>query len=285
MRLLFSLLFATSLFCSNVNGQGFEAGVFAGIANYKGELSPGSFGGNLKQMHAAYGGFARYNVNSFVAVRFNVFGGKLSAEDAKAITEDQKERNLSFRSNVLEFGLTGEFNILGYQPYNLERPFSPYVFAGINMFKFKPQAYYDNAWVDLRPLGTEGQGLEQFPGRKLYKQLDFSIPFGVGVKYALTDQWNVGLEFGARATFTDYLDDVSTTYVDYDALLAANGMQSAELSNRSTADVAVVAGSQRGDDSNNDWYFMSGIFISYNFSDNGLVGGRNRSKRKRGCDF
>ena len=283
MRLLFSLLLATTLFSFNASAQGLEAGVFAGIANYKGELSPGSFGGNLKQMHAAYGGFARYNVNSFVAVRFNVFAGKLSAEDAKAITEEQKARNLSFRSNVLEFGLTGEFNVLGYQPYNLERPFSPYVFAGISMFKFKPQAFYDNTWVDLRPLGTEGQGLEEFPGRKLYKQLDFAIPFGAGVKYALTDQWNIGFEIGARATFTDYLDDVSTTYVDYDRLLTENGIESADLSNRSGQDI--TPGTNRGDESNNDWYFMSGISISYNFSDNGLVGGRNRSKRKAGCNF
>ena len=283
MRRLFSLLLATSLWCFNVNAQGLEAGVFAGIANYKGELSPGSFGGNLKQSHAAYGGFVRYNVNNFVAVRFNVFAGKLSAEDAKSITEDQKARNLSFRSNILEFGLTGEFNILGYQAYNFESPISPYVFAGINLFKFKPQAYYENAWIDLRPLGTEGQGLQEFQGRKLYKQVDFAIPFGVGVKYALTDQWNVGLEIGMRATFTDYLDDVSTTYVDYELLLAQNGLEAAELSNRSGQDV--VVGSPRGDDSNNDWYFISGIFISYNFSDNGLVGGRNKSRRKKGCDF
>lgn len=282
MRLLFCLLLATSFCTFNASAQ-LEAGVFAGIANYKGELSPGSFGGNLKQTHAAYGGFARYNINNFVSARFNVFAGKLSSEDAKAVTEEQKVRNLSFRSNVLEFGLTAEFNILGYQAYNFESPLSPYVFAGINLFTFKPQAFFNNEWVDLRPLGTEGQGLAEFPEREQYKQVNFAIPFGVGVKYALTDQWNVGLEIGARTTFTDYLDDVSTTYVDYDLLLNNNGLTAAELSNRSGQDI--VPGSQRGDDSNNDWYFMSGIFISYNFSDNGLVGGRNKSRRKSGCDF
>ena len=125
--------------------------------------------------------------------------------------------------------------------------------------------------------------MAEYPDRRQYKQLDFSIPFGVGAKYALTDQWNIGIEIGARATFTDYLDDVSTTYVDLDVLAANNGTLAADLSNRSGLDV--TSGTQRGDDGNNDWYFMSGIFISYNFSDNGLVGGRNRSRKKAGCDF
>ena len=111
---------------------------------------------------------------------------------------------------------------------------------------------------------------------------------GLGVKYAVTDKLNIGIELGARMTFTDYLDDVSGTYLSYPELLAGNGPLAATLGNRSGEllggePVIVPTGTPRGDNRARDWFFNAGLSISYNFLDNGLVGSRNRTRKKAGC--
>ncbi len=263
-----------------------EAGLAVGLSSYQGDLAPNSISGSLSQLHFSGGVFGRYNINNYVAVKLGLNYAKISAEDAKASTDSQIERNLSFRSNIFEASFTGEFNILGYQPYNYERIFSPYIFAGVSYFRFDPQAFFDNEWVNLQPLGTEGQGLGgEFPEE--YKLFQIAIPVGVGVKYALNDQWNIGLEVGLRKTFTDYIDDVSGLYGDQSLILAGNGELAAALNDRAgeISDEVIVREptSQRGNAEKDDTYIIGAVFISYNFADNGLVGGRRKSKRKSGC--
>lgn len=258
-----------------------ELGAMVGVSTYKGDVSPGSIWKSFGQSHAAYGGFVRYNVNNFIAAKFNVYHGKISGDDAESTIEERRVRNLNFRSNILEFGLNVEYNILGYQAYNLERVFSPYVFAGVALYRYNPEAFFDNRWIELQPQGTEGQGLASLPEREFYSLTNVSIPFGVGVKYAINDKWNLGLEIGARASLTDYLDDVSTTYVDQAELMAARGETAVALSNRSG--LAVEPGDGRGDPTEDDWYFIIGLTISYNFADNGLVGSRGKNRRRQGC--
>ena len=278
---LFSLLIAL-FFPIFMNAQHAEFGLMGGTSHYLGDLAPSSSRVSLGTTHFMGGAFIKYNFNNFVAVRLGGNYGKLSADDAKSSIESQKIRNLSFESKLIEGSLIAEFNILGYQPYNLARPFSPYVFAGVAFFNFNPKADFNGDLIELQPLGTEGQGLAEFPERKMYQLTQFSIPLGVGVKYALSDQLNLGLEIGMRKTFTDYIDDVSLTYVD-EVLLAENrGPETVALANRTGS--PIDTGSSRGNADNNDWYLISGITISYNFIDNGLVGSRKRGRRKNdGC--
>ncbi len=272
------------VFQNSVQAQ-LEAGISVGLSTYQGDLAPNSIGGSFSQLHFSGGVFGRYNINNFLAVKLALNYAKLSGDDANASSEGQQMRNLSFRSNVFEGALTAEFNILGYQPYNYERTFSPYIFAGVAFFHFDPEAFFDNEWVDLQPLGTEGQGIDGF--EEPYKLYQFAIPFGIGVKYALNDQWNIGLEVGLRKTFTDYIDDVSTIYGDNSVIAAGNGELAAALNDRAgeltNEPVIRTETSQRGNADKDDSYIITGIFISYNFADNGLVGGRRKSKRKTGC--
>ena len=266
--------------------QHLEAGIMAGASNYLGDLSVNSSRVVLKETHFSGGLFVRYNINDYAAVRLGGQFGTISGTDANAKEEKIRERNLSFRSNIYDFSLTGEFNILGYQPYNLYRPFSPYIFAGIALTKFDPTTVYQDSTIHLQPLGTEGQGMADRP--EPYKLTEFAIPFGIGVKYAINDTWNIGFEIGARYSFSDYLDDVSSTYVRYEELLAGNGALAAALGNRTgeyldSEPVSVPTGTPRGDNDKTDWYFIMGFTISYNFLDNGLVGSRGRNSRKAGC--
>jgi opacity protein-like surface antigen len=284
----FLRILAIACFPFAVQAQHLEAGILLGGANYVGDLSNNSGNLYLKETKFAAGAFVRQNFNDLFAVKLGFNWARIPGQDANVRNDDfVHDRNLSFRSTLLEFSLVGDWNILGYQPYALSRPFSPYIFAGIAGTKFNPKARYQGDWVELQPLGTEGQGMQGFDSP--YKKFAFAIPFGIGVKYALTDRINLGLELGARPTFSDYLDDVSGNYVSYPELLAGNGQLAAALGNRTgelndTGEPVIVeTGVQRGDDAKKDWYFILGVTASYNFLDNGLMGGRKRGKRRAGC--
>ena len=266
---------------SNATAQHFEAGLLLGGSNYLGDLSSNSSRVYLDETRFAGGVFVRYNFGEFVAARLGFNYANISGHDANSNDPFIRNRNLSFKSNLFEFGVMGEFNILGYQPYALYKVFSPYIFVGLTATKFNPKTDYLGQTVALRPLGTEGQNLPQITESESYGNFLFSIPFGLGFKYAITDKINLGLEFGARRTFTDFLDDVSGSYVSFDELAAGGNVLSAELSNRSGE--PVTTGTPRGDDTKADWYFISGFTISYNFIDNGLMGGRRGRRSNKGC--
>ncbi len=258
-----------------------ELGITLGISAYQGDLSPSTSRLNPGQINPMVGIFGKYNFNRFIVARAGFNYAILSAEDSKSTIEASKVRNLSFRSNIFEGNLMLEINILGYEPYNLEKPWSPYVFAGIALFHYNPKAEYDGDWVELQPLGTEGQGLSAYPDRKPYNLNSFAIPMGGGIKFALSDTWNLGVEGGIRMTFTDYIDDVSMTYVE-ESLLLENDPLSAALANRSGE--PIEAGRGRGNDKVSDWYAFLGVTLSRNFLDNGLVGSRRRGRKsKTGC--
>ncbi len=274
---------------AGLGAQHFEAGGLLGASNYQGDLSNNSSALYLKETRFAAGLFGAYNLNDWLNIKLSFHYASISGKDANSNNEAVRRRNLSFRSPIYELGLTLELNIPGFDPYNLNKPFSAYLFAGIGHTWFKPQAYYNGNWVNLQPLGTEGQGLPGYPNP--YRLSTLVIPMGLGLKYALTDKFSIGFEAGARRAFTDYLDDVSGIYVNPAELAAGNSALSAALSNRTgeylgTEQVALPTGTVRGDQSPADWYFIAGIRASWHFLDNGLMGSRKRLRRNKrsGCN-
>ncbi|NJN77966.1 MAG: outer membrane beta-barrel protein [Saprospiraceae bacterium] len=265
--LLITLLALTPVFAS---AQYLEGGIFLGTSAYAGDLTEPSI--DFKEVHLAGGVLLRYNINDWVGVRGAFTYGQISGKDANASTDSRRSRNLSFRSDIYEFSIIPEFNILGFNPY--DKYYSPYVFVGLGIFNFNPEAELNGQWYDLQPLGTEGQGL---PGRpSQYNLTQLAIPFGVGFKYAIDEYWTVGIEFTSRYTMTDYLDDVSTTYMDRDELLQARGEIAANLGNRTGeyfgTEPVNTPNVDRGNE-NVDWYSWSGFIITYNFMD-GFGGSR-----------
>ena len=262
--------------------QYLELGISLGASNYLGDLAPSSFKVSIGQTNWAQGAFVRFNVNRFVGLRFDLTHGVISASDEFSLEEDfRKKRNLSFRSDIYEAAILGEFNILGFNPNEKKRIFSPYIFGGIAIFKFNPQAKLQDTWYDLQPLGTEGQGLPEYS--KKYSLTQFSIPLGGGLKIAMNKNFTFTFETGTRKTFTDYLDDVSTTYPDLGRLASESGELNAQLSWRYdeiNIDATPPAeGSGRGDPKDLDWYIFSKMTISYNF-----ISGKKKfknGKRKR----
>ena len=285
-QLFLLVLILQGLFVSHANAQFLEVGGNLGLSNYRGDLSNNSVSLYLKETKGSFGLFASYHLNDLLAVRLGGQYAAISGADTNAPGEEIRSRNLSFTSLLIEGSLVAEFYIPGFQPYNLDKPVSPYIFAGIAGAYFNPKTEFEGETVSLQPLGTEGQGMPGFGAP--YSRVAFSIPFGLGVKFAVTDLFNVGLELGLRRSFSDYLDDVSGAYVSYEQLLAGNGPLAAALGNRTGEyqgkdPVSVPTGTPRGDQAKSDWYYILGVTFSWNFLDNGLVGGRKRSTRRQGC--
>ena len=261
------------------NAQYFEAGISLGTSNYQGDLTPTNLWTSVGDAHLAKSAFVRYNPHRFLALRLEFSHGVISASDAKAKELNyRKERNLSFRSNIFELALLGEINILGFQPEGRRKMFSPYLFGGVAIFRFNPQANFEGKWYDLQPLGTEGQGLPGYSQK--YSLQQFSIPVGLGLKIALSEKYTIAIETGTRKTSTDYLDDVSSIYPDLDILSNQNGAIAANLSWRNqelnSEAIPPKEGDRRGDPEDRDWYIFSKITFSFNFIQN-----RNSNYRRK----
>ena len=229
----------------------------------------------------------RYKILQPVAVKAALTYGMLSGSDEKAKDVYRLDRNLSFRSPIIEFSAQLEYSIIPEpttQRYSSRRNrkftfrsllnINTYVFAGVSGFYFNPKGKDDGPggtgkWVALQPLGTEGQGLME--GRKKYSRVSVAIPFGFGIKYAISRQISLGLEYGARWTFTDYIDDVSSTYVD-NAWLASKDPLAARMADKSIQtnddsdprpNVQYMPGDQRGESKYNDYYMFTIISVTY----------------------
>lgn len=253
---------------SKINAQNFHLNLFVGTSNYQGDLQDKRF--TFDQSHLAGGLGLSYDITSHFSVRGGFVLGKVSADDKKG---RNKFRNLNFASFISEGNLELQYFATPLPEHSL----TPYIFAGIAIFHFDPYTHdiSGNKYY-LKPLSTEGEGF--LPGVRNYNLTQVAIPFGGGVKLNLSDKVNVGIEIGLRKLFTDYLDDVSNVYVDGSLLLANRGAKAVELAYRGdeVKDGILTyphAGQQRGSPKVKDWYYFTGITMSFSLgAGNGGVG-------------
>ncbi len=256
-RIFCSLLFVILVLAANA--QRSQLGIMGGVTYYIGDLNPAK---QFYMVKPAGGIFYRYNINERMAVRGSVLYGGIKGDDAKSTDTFRLQRNLSFQSMMLEFSGVFEFNFFRYIPGSPDYPITPYVFAGLSLFRFNPKADLGGTSYALQPLGTEGQGTTAYPDRKKYSLVNPALVFGVGLKFNVYRSLTMGLEWGMRRTFTDYLDDVSKTYPSLADIAAENGPAAAALSDRSV-DAGTNDGRQRGNSANKDWFSFAGLSISF----------------------
>jgi Domain of unknown function (DUF6089) len=202
----------TSLRAQDAVVQEGEFGIGIGAGHYFGDLNTKA---RLNVPKIAASAFFRKNFGNYIALRVGVSFAQLGYSDQyNTHNKYMNSRNLSFNSKVWELSLQGDFNFFRFMPGEPEYSFTPYITFGAGIFNYDPYAYLRGEKVPLRPLGTEGQGSSLYPDRKQYSSMAISIPFGGGVKYSLNERINIGFEVLHRFTNTDYLDDVSTTYVN-----------------------------------------------------------------------
>jgi opacity protein-like surface antigen len=265
----------------------FEVGASFGAMNCLTDLGGGKGDGkkfikDINLANTAPAGTVYYTAiyKNAVALRTEATWGVAKANDAvlkgvKETTSGRYERNLSFKSTIFEVALLTEIHPRFFKHYTKDEKLprlSPYVTGGIGYFIFNPQARYQGAWVDLKPLSTEGQGFKEYPESKPYKLKQFNFPVGAGIKYKLTELVNLSAEFVYRILNTDYLDDVSTKYI-LPAVFANyfSGDQLAQaiaLSDRQkelTPTHTTAAGDIRGNPKNNDAYFSINFKVGIMF--------------------
>lgn len=263
--------------CSFAQAQSIELGATLGGMTYSGDLSPSTKLVSLNKIHPSAGLTFRYNLNDFFALRMNLAHGTISGDDALADTEKRRARNLHFKSNLQDLSAVVEFNILRFNPL-IGRNFTVYALGGLGVFHFNPKALYQGDWVELYPLGTEGQWLTET--HNPYRRWDISIPMGGGLKYAINGRWVIGVELRGNFTFNDYLDDVSTIYPDQGLLLEEMGVVAASLSDRKgelpNNDPNPSDGRVRGNDKYDDYYFTGSFTVSYR-----LINSKTQRKKMR----
>jgi hypothetical protein len=165
----------------------------------------------------------RYKISEYVSAKTGFSFGEVYGDDKYTQEPFRNNRNIHFRSPIVEWATQIEVSWMREQigsRYKIRRVRGRgrkgsrvfvYGFAGVALLYMNPMAKYDGKWYSLRKLKTEGQDF--VPSRKMYSNWQFTIPFGIGMKYAIDKKSSIGLEYGLRKTFTDYMDDVSTTYV------------------------------------------------------------------------
>lgn len=260
MRLRFVLtlfLLSTSLFGQRVDPS-HQLGFFLGGSNFIGDV--GNYGIHLPQGYAL-GLTYRHQFNHHYAVRGQFTYGMVSNDDNLSSWDSRHFRNLHFRSPVFEGIVAFEVNYFTFIPGSNRYNHTPYMFGGAGIATFNPQAYYDESWHDLQPLGTEGQRTSVNPDN-FYSLSAWLLTFGMGYRWNISDSWNVALEIGFRRTSTDYLDDVSGNYASPQILREERGELAAILSNR-TPHPEDLTGYARGNNQTKDWYVFTGVHLQF----------------------
>lgn len=285
------LFFGTIILNAQVNQlwRKYKHEVFFGVgaSNFLGELG----GANATGAHVIndfdfrasryvfHGGYA-YRFAERWSIGATLAYAKIYGDDKFTTEPSRSARDLHFKSPLIElssliyfFPLTERYSMsynVGQKGRGMIRP-RIYLFTGVSGLWFNPKAkYIDGNWYALQPLGTEGQQLKDangnsvIPSRKPYSRITMAIPIGIGLDYPLTQKFLIGFEFGFRYTFSDYLDDVSTSYVDknlFDDPIAAYFSDPTRGEWNGSG-----PGQQRGQSNVNDTYMFFSITAKYKLS-------------------
>lgn len=193
-----------------------EFGFMAGGANYLGDIGgglqearPWLLDMKLKSTRYNFGGFVRKRLTSNFALEVGFLQARLTGADSITLNPARFSRNLSFRNDIWEFNTKFEYFFLSVNDIGRRAAFrvdfKSYLFAGAGFFYNNPKAEYQGTWYALQQYQTEGVA---------YSKFQPCFPVGVGMFFTVRRQHRIGFEMGWRFTLTDYIDDVSGTYVD-----------------------------------------------------------------------
>jgi len=290
--------------------------VFAGVgaSNFLGDLGGadqiGTYGFKdlePSQTRFSFNGGYRYRFTPALSAKAVVYFARVSASDLLTTELARNNRKLEFRSNLLEVSAHFEYALIEehikgrYVRGKTKFPVNIYLFGGLGFVRFNPKSRvnFQGDWIALQPLGTEGQGLPGMPAK--YSRVTVVIPVGIGFKYPIQNQWHIGLEYGIRKTFSDYIDDVSGSYYDRGKIGDANGPDAQYFADPASSPYFVPQtstytysekhpafddakyknagwtnpGQQRGNSSKNDFYMLANVTLSYK-----LIKGAGKSRVK-----
>lgn len=262
-------LYILTCFAYRGNAQTFyrwtEWGLAAGATQYFGDLND-QYGFHM--IRPNFGVFGRYHFNHYLSARLSANYTEVGYDDKFNSNTYQNLRNLNFRSNIFEATLQAEFNFFRFATGEVGSEWTPYITCGIGAFSYNPYTHYNGEKYYLRALGTEGQNMGAEYASRKYGRFAMCFPIGVGFKWWVVPGVNMGIEITDRLTNTDYLDDVSTSYVggnkfapDPTALNAAYFIQDPSIL-KNPAQPLGRAGKQRGNSASKDQYVMVQFHLS-----------------------
>lgn len=241
-----------------LQSQVIDFGLNFGATFYSGDLATSDLRQMMQENRPAFGLFCRLSNSRKFSTRFNLNFGAVQGDHARTQYPD---RGLKFQSKIWEFNVIGEWHALRIRHTEYSSTF-PYLFGGVGFFHFNPRVTVDGEWVELQPLGTEGQGLPGYESR--YNRTQLNAPFGAGI-IVTNRKVTIGFEAGARFLLTDHLDDVSGATVNHRDIFDGNGALAARLSNPRLGGNEGIDQSYRRGGVARDWYYMMNITLSYNF--------------------
>jgi hypothetical protein len=288
---IFFSLSSNAQFSSGGGAPFSEAGLTIGPSNFLGDLGGNTGKGttflkdnNFSLTKIMVGAHLSIYPRDLYGIRFAVNLGKIEGDDAiikgkGGLEEARKLRNQNFRSSIFEAFVAGELYptiILEEDPSDVFHKLRPYGVIGVGIFHFNPKGMdpATGQWVDLKPLHTEGQGFPEYPDRKEYKLWQLNIPMGVGVKYWVSETFSLSLEVLHRKTMTDYIDDVSTDYIDpqlfYNHLPLSTAALAERMADKRNPGIGNTApGDKRGTPTNNDAYYSFGFKLGFRLGGDG----------------
>lgn len=212
---MFCLLTATL-----AGAQTYEAGLFAGGANNIGDIGRMNY---ISPSGPAFGALFKWNKSKRYAWRAHMIYGRFTADDSKSDMRSRQQRGLRMENSILEASAGLEFNFVEYNLHKLGPAFTPYLYTGVTYFR------YDFNYFDAGQLIDVGQ-----------REGSFAIPMTAGAKMRLNQFLILGLEVGARYTFTDNLDASNPEGSNFEAFRLGNVFS-------------------------DDWYVFSGVTLTYTF--------------------
>jgi len=246
-QILFLITYTLTGFCETPYSS-WELGIYGGESYYLGELNKTHF----QPFNFSFGPRLRYNHDQRIGLKGLLTIGEISGDDAISNNSFNRDRNFAFTSQIIEGALVGEFNFLPYSALdNKSRLATPFLFLGIGYTKHNPKAQLNGILLSTQGLQTEGV---------TFKKNIISVPIGVGYKMR-TNRFGFEFTWGIRKTHSDYLDDVSTNFID-----AQNSNTGSQTNISNTTQYENVANVKRGDQYNKDWYVFTGLTIFVNLT-------------------
>jgi len=216
------VLFFCLIFHTISHAQIHEIGVFLGGSNFIGDVGKTTY---ISPNELAFGILYKWNKSPRHSYRFSYTQSSISGNDLDSEVPGRYDRGYKFKNDIKELSAGLEFDFFDFNLHELlKRKITPYVYSGLAYLR------YDELYVQ--------NGIT----RKDKTTSSLAIPMTVGVKGNIFENIILGIEVGARYTFTDNLDGSSPKNKNLEPLKFGN------LNSK-------------------DWYVFTGFTITYTFGD------------------
>ncbi|MEP3838231.1 MAG: DUF6089 family protein [Algibacter sp.] len=213
-----------SILCVQLSsGQINEIGVFVGGSNFIGDVGATNY---IAPNQLAIGGMYRWNRSKRHSYRASLIFSELEGVDSQSDDPRRIQRGYEFSTKITELSVGMELTFIDFNLHSGKRLATPYLFTGVTV-AFHDNSFFRNAIQTPEDTSSWAYG----------------IPMALGVKTNVMENFILGLEIGARYTFSDELDG-------------------------SMPDSGSLEQFRFGNINNNDWYVFTGITLTYTFGEN-----------------